>query len=133
MTAKEGQLQLYAAAGWFALEQSGEDSWRWAGDTSTLTIWCPGNQPRLGHLRFGTSALQPAQLIATSSNKDIWQAAVGPQDPLQANLTLLLQPGANRITLQYTGFLTRPSHADSRRLGFRLVNLGAELDPPPPQ
>ncbi len=133
VTAKEGQLQLYAAAGWFALEQSGEDSWRWAGDASTLTIWCPGNQPRLGHLRFGTSALQPAQLIATSSNKDIWQAAVGPQDPLQANLTLLLQPGANRITFQYTGFLTRPSHADSRRLGFRLVNLGAELDPPPPQ
>ncbi|MEI6107116.1 MAG: hypothetical protein WCR49_08880, partial [Opitutae bacterium] len=130
--ATEDQLQIYATAGWFALEQLGEEYWRWAGDVATVSIWCPSNQPRLVSLRFMTTALRPAQLIATSANKQIiWQAALGQQTSLQVNLPLTLQPGANRITFQYHGSLTRPSAADSRRLGFRLINLHAEFDPHP--
>ena len=121
------QLQIYATTGWFALEQLGEEYWRWAGAAASITIWVAGNRPLPANLEFIATALRPASLFATLANQQIWLTTVQEQSLLKVSLPITLQPGANQIAFHYDHSPTRASATDHRRLGFRLINLRASI------
>ena len=123
----EDQLQLYASAGWFELEHLGEQSWRWAGDAATVTVWCPEGKPLTGTVEFTAVTLQKTGLSATLAGREIWHVMAGHPPAEEVKLALLMQPGANRITFHYDGVSARASLTDPRRLGFRLCNLRANF------
>ena len=125
----DSQIQLYARDGWFEMERGNRSSWRWAGKEATLMLWSPGKELRPVVLTFKATALRPGVLIATFNKKNVWRVNAGPVPIPEANLSLVLQPGANLITFHLNGRAIRPSGADPRLLGFQLANLRADPDP----
>lgn len=123
----DDQPQLFATRDWFALEHDDRDFWRWTGQKGSVDLWCPGEQPLAATLEFSVTALQPGRLSAIFGPHEVWSGEAGQMSPLNATLVVSLQPGANRLTFDYAGRPVRPSAADPRLLGFRLINLRARF------
>ncbi len=119
----DDQPQLFATGEWFPTEHDGSDCWRWTGPAGTVNIWCPGDQPLAGTLDFLAETLQPGRLSATFGGHEVWSARAGQMPRTNVSLVLPMQPGSNRLTFHFDGPPARPSAADRRLLGFRLINL----------
>ena len=128
---EDNQPQLFATAEWFPLEHDDHDFWRWSGKTGAVNLWCPGNQPMIGTLDFFVATLQPGRLFATIDGHEVWSTSISQWARTDECLTLTLQPGANHVDFHFDGRPARPSAADRRLLGFRLINLRVKFAPRP--
>ena len=122
-TVADDSVLLFAADGWFPLERSSADSWRWAETGATLSLWNGTGAPMAVMLEFSTATLRSAPLTATLAGRNIWQLPAGQTTPTPAMFAVTLQPGDNRLAFHFAGQPIRPAAGDPRRLGFQLRNL----------
>ncbi len=114
------------AAGWYDLEQSGNEQWRWAGPTAVLGFPA-GSGPAL----LSITVRVPLELIHTQPKLSISAADAPPasitakQDIVSFRCLFNATPNADTMITLHTDAVANPSAAghstDARALGFALL------------
>lgn len=110
---------LFALEGWYPMEHSAANRWRWAGNHAVLGLWV--ETPRQDAImRFRLSG-PPSSAVRISLGKAVLAlAAPGPETCV---IRVPLAAGLNRIEWTLEGSTFRPGPHDPRDLGFMVENL----------
>jgi hypothetical protein len=110
-------------AGWYAEERLGTSRWRWCERQGELWLTNRADVPLDFALHFGlgTALDRSVRLVHASRTETFTVSSL--ENLRVEGLRLRLAPGVNRVLLETDLPATEPSVADTRRLGFRVLDL----------
>jgi phosphoglycerol transferase len=117
---------VFAGAGWFALEQDGDRTWRWAGPIAEVPLFNEFDVPRAVRLRFTVTATTSA-FFALEQQRELQRTFLRADHPRELEVTFALQPGMNTARFVLAGPPRRAGPKDPRQIAFSVTNLHAEF------
>lgn len=113
-------------AGWYSLEGSYADAWRWSSGNATLILHNPDQAETPVRLKFDLESPQRRLVTVAAGPRTRYEMAIDPGVPAAVTLPVALLPGENevRFTTDLPGEL--PLVGETRNLAFRIVGFNAE-------
>ncbi len=123
----EPKMYMSLGSGWYVLEGSGEHTWRWMSNSSTIMVYALADGDY--DLSINVSSFNAARPLKVWANGEKLQDFTIGTDPKPISLHVKLNAGKNTIKLESPGGALKPSDVpalgstDTRALAFLVYNI----------
>jgi hypothetical protein len=121
------KLFMIVGSGWYGAETSGNDTWRWMGNSSTIQVYTPEGGDY--DMRFNISSFYAPRTLQVWANGEKVQSSTIETEQQQIIMNIHLSAGNNMINLISGEGSVKPSDIpvldsiDSRSLSFEIRNI----------
>lgn len=127
-----GHVTASFGAGWYPLEGTGINRWRWTSGDATLQLHHPGSQPLWIRLDLRGRAVTPRELELWCNGAKVESHAMDRGTRTYHFGNFFIQPGENVLRLHSDQPPSRPSQDDERELSIALYGIVIRALPTPP-